>query len=82
MIKLPPKEIMIAALKEAVLINWKNTFEHIHEDERKKISVDWIESIKYKKLDQAVITKISKKIQQEKKLNIGRFYGKIGFENL
>lgn len=82
MIKLPPKEIMIAALKEALLINWKNTFEHIYENESKKISIDYIESIKYKKLDQSLITKISKKVEQEKKLSIGRFYGKIGLENL
>ena len=61
MTKLPPNEILIDALIDSIEITWKNTFEQMYTDEKRNFAVDWIESIKYKKLDQTLITKMLKR---------------------
>ena len=59
-LKMPPRKILIEALRDAIKLKWKDSFEHDVDD----LKVDWLESISYTKISDELIKRAEKKTKE------------------
>ena len=76
MIKLPPRKILIEALREAIKLEWEGTFAH----EIDNLHVDELKAIQYTRITDELLKKAEKKKKQEFLKGYSRYNLRIGHE--
>ena len=77
-IELPPRNILIPTLREAIEIKWKDTYELIVAG----MVFDNIEKVNFKNMDKELIRKVTNnQIEQHKEIDYRKYRTRIGLEN-